>query len=184
MHPRHDLVVDRERALIAFWARYADNLLYLVKSVTDGVEALGLVRQLLKEVGLDLKGTKTGPSVPTDLRVQPVELLGFSLQVREGNVVLGIPDEAWKDLAGALQEAHRTDDPGKQAKSIIIGWTGACGPAVENRVDTAHQTILDMVKENGFKGIITPEDLFDRLKHSRDRWLGKLERATHQRRGY
>lgn len=184
MHPRHDLVVDRERALIAFWARYADNLLYMVKNVTDGVKALVLVRQLLKEVGLDLKGTKTGPTVPTDLRVQPVELLGFSLQVREGKVVLDIPDEARKDLREALQQAHRTDDPGKQAKSIIIGWTEACGPAVENRVDTAHQTILDTVRENGFKGIITPEDLFKRLDDSRGRWLGTLERATHQRRGY
>ncbi len=184
MHPRHDLVVDRERALIAFWARYADNLLYMVKNVTDGVKALGLVRQLLKEVGLDLKGTKTGPSTPTDLRVRPVELLGFSLQVREGKVVLDIPDEARKDLAGALQEAHRTDEPGKQAKYIVNGWTEACGPAVENRVETAHQTILDTVRENGFKGVITPEDLFDRLKDSRDRWKGTLERATRQRRGY
>jgi hypothetical protein len=184
MHPRHDLVVDRQRALIPFWARYADNLLHMVKNVTDGVEALELVRRLLREVGLDLKGKKDGPSTPTDLRVQPVELLGFSLQVRERLVVLDIPDEAWKDLAGALQEAHRADDPGKQARFILNGWAQACGPAVENRVETVHQTILDTVRESGFKGVVTPQNLFDRLKDSRTRWKGKLERASRQRRGF
>jgi hypothetical protein len=183
MHRRHDLVVDREKVLIPFWARYADNLLYMTRNETDGVEALGLVRQLLKEVGLDLKGTKTGPSVPTDLRVRPVELLGFSIQVREGKVVLDIPNDAWKDLGEALQQAHRADEPGKQARSIITGWTEACGPAVENRVETTHQTILDTVKENGFKGIITPETLFERLEDSQSRWKGTLESAPRQRRG-
>ncbi len=184
MHPRHDLAVDRERALIPFWARYADNLLYMVKNETDGVEALELVRQLLQGVGLDLKGQKGEKTKPTDLNVRPVELLGFSMKVNNRNVVLGIPDDAWKNLREALQEAHRTDEPGKQAKSIIIGWTEACGPAVENRVETTHQTILDTVKENGFKGIISPEGLFKRLEDSRDRWKGRLERALLQGRGF
>ncbi|QDU21377.1 reverse transcriptase domain-containing protein [Urbifossiella limnaea] len=180
LHPRHDLAVDREGALIPFWTRYADNVAYLVRSETDGVEALGLVRQLLGQVGLDLKGTTAGPSTPTDLRVRPVELLGFTLQVRDRKVVPDIPDDAWTDLAAALQDAHRADDPGTQARSILCGWAAACGPAVENRLEAVHQTILSTARENGFDGAISPEKLSERLRGSRNRWRGKLERAARQ----
>jgi retron-type reverse transcriptase len=179
LHFRHDLPVDRER-FIAFWGRYADNVCYLVRNATEGERALDLSRTLLNEVGLDLKGQKKDgervPGEPTDLRERPTNLLGFNLTAKP-DVVLEIPDDAWNSLTDALQEAHESNDPPAQARSILYGWAEACGPALEYRVDTILQSILSTARHTGFPRVLTAERLRDVLDGALRRWRTVLRDA-------
>jgi hypothetical protein len=55
LHVVHDVPLDAwDDALL--WHRYADNLVYVCQSVSEGRRVLARVRRLLRKVGLSLKG--------------------------------------------------------------------------------------------------------------------------------
>src|SRR6185295_6749185 len=86
------------------WYRYADNLAYRCRDVTEGHRALERARQLLAPVGLSPKGAD-GP--PVDLRTGgEVQLLGFTLSYAGDRLHLGLGQEAWDGLDQGLAAAR------------------------------------------------------------------------------
>jgi hypothetical protein len=80
LHHLHD-VPFTEGPTSPPWYRYADNLVYLCQSVSEGHQTLEKGRQNLEAGGLTLKGADGGP---VDLRGGQAQLPGFTL-TRQGD---------------------------------------------------------------------------------------------------
>jgi retron-type reverse transcriptase len=113
------------------WFRWADNLVYLCQSVSEGSNAQILARDLLQNAGFTLKG-EDGP--PVNLRRQGarVAILGFLISLRQGRLHYELPRSSWDDLGQALEKAHQASNPVDTANATIRGWLNANGPALES----------------------------------------------------
>jgi RNA-directed DNA polymerase len=65
------------------WLRYADNLVYLCQGVNEGQAAIQAAQQLLKPIGMTLKGVD---GQPVDIRHQGTEILGFAIRWEDGQI--------------------------------------------------------------------------------------------------
>jgi retron-type reverse transcriptase len=90
------------------WYRYADNLVYLAQSVSEGKAMLGKVTQLLQPLGLTLKAEAEVTDLSTGGTAQ---LLGFSLRQDGDQIHYGIGPAAWDNLQHHLGAAHVERDP-------------------------------------------------------------------------
>ncbi len=147
LHYFHDLPLTAA-VKHPFWYRYADNLTYLCRDEAEGQKVLQMVRNLLRQAKLELKG-KDGV---TDLRKNPAELLGFLLREQEGKVIFSLADAAWENLEQHLAEAHNAVDPAKAAQEVVTGWINAFGPAFEND-GTIVARVCDVAVQYGFREI-------------------------------
>lgn len=87
---------------------------------------------LLAEAGFSLKGEQAVPLNLSRHSGRAPVLLGFSLRVIDGRLVLAIPVDAWKCLSNALAAAARSDDPAESRCSIAVGWTTNYAAAVDD----------------------------------------------------
>jgi retron-type reverse transcriptase len=163
LHYIHDVPLTAT-GLFPFWWRYADNLVYLCRDVSEGHQMLLDVQGLLGKAGLTLKG-KDGV---TDLRVKPVQLLGFQLQELNGKLQLCPGKQAWDELRRHLMNAHETTNPTRVAQQVILGWIGALGPAFENGERIATR-ICKQLLQFGFREI-SPALVEERVKQAWERW--------------
>jgi retron-type reverse transcriptase len=163
LHYIHDVPLTAT-GLFPFWWRYADNLVYLCRDVSEGHQMLLDVQGLLGKAGLTLKG-KDGV---TDLRVKPVQLLGFQLQELNGKLQLCPGKQAWDELRRHLMNAHETTNPTRVAQQVILGWIGALGPAFENGERIAAR-ICKQLLQFGFREI-SPALVEERVKQAWERW--------------
>src|SRR5262249_50116729 len=132
--------------------RYADNLCYLGRSVTEGWQVLEKVTQLLQPPGLSLKA---GAEV-VDLRTgSSAQLLGFTLRLEGGQIRYGVGPAAWDSLHQHLGQAHVTNDPPTAARVTVLGWVDSLGPAFESDAVTQ---VLSTAAQYGFREI-NPEDV-------------------------
>lgn len=146
LHDRLDEpVTDTKRSPL--WFRYADNLVYLVQSVSKGRQILRKVRRLLRPLGLTLKGEGGGQNLAKGKEVQ---LLGFTLRHRRNKVVYGLGKEALNHLAQELSLAHATPHPPVTARLSLLGWVASVGPAFANG-DAVLHTVLRLAAEHGFR---------------------------------
>jgi Reverse transcriptase (RNA-dependent DNA polymerase) len=173
LHHRHDLAMaasDPPRC----WVRYADNLLYVTRTVTDGLAALDRARELLSRVDLALKGD---PGVPVDIREQPARVLGLDLRCNGDGISYAVPADAWDDLADLLTRAHEEPNPPALAMAVLAGWTYACAPAVGNYPDASAYRVYSLAREYGFGGTTS----YDRIRYGAvvagGRWEGLLASA-------
>jgi hypothetical protein len=153
MHHAHDLCLKGAFADTA-WLRYADNTIYLCKSV-DVADRIGaFARDSLAETGLTFNAK--GHCL-VDLREQEsVETLGFHVRIRGEQMVYRVGDGAFADLEDALMEAHESADPPRQATEVIKGWVNAYGPAWSRSepLEPTQHRLLAMLKSCGFDRVV------------------------------
>lgn len=153
------------------WYRYADNLVVLAGSVTEGRHALATVSTLLQPLGLTLKGDGDGV---IDLSAgDSAQLLGYRVYRDDDEVRFRIGDTAWDNLRQSLSDAHAEVDPPETALKAVLGWVEYLGPAYEYG-DVSQ--VSDTAAEYGFREI--PGDVLEtRWQASWHRWQGCLRRS-------
>jgi RNA-directed DNA polymerase len=156
--------------------RYADNLCYLGRSVTDGRQVLEKASQLLQPLGLTLKA---GAEV-VDLRTGgSAQLLGFTLRQVGGQIRYGIGPATWDNLKQHLGQAHATNYPPTAACLTVLGCVDSLGPAFESGVVTQ---VLSAAAQYGFREI-NPGDVQTRWQNSWERWQRVRQHARRRYRG-
>lgn len=111
--------------------RYADDLVYLTRSVTDGQRALDADGALLRPTGFHLKERR---NYPVDLRRSgsSTQVLGLRISLASGRVRYEIDSGATRRLSEALRRAHELPDSTAVADAVVQGWINGYGPAVES----------------------------------------------------
>jgi hypothetical protein len=156
------------------WLRYADNVVYACQSVSEGIQALNHARHLLARAGFSLKG-EDGP--PRDLRQgHRASLLGFVVSCREGQVAYALGKYAWDGLAQSLVRAHEAEDPSQAARTAVLGWVNAYGPALASLRSATPGRVLTTAASLGFREVTTSQELRERWEASYRRWCA-LRRA-------
>jgi retron-type reverse transcriptase len=179
LHVTHDVPLDRDVDHPP-WFRYADNLVYLAMSVSEGNQFLEHVRQLLSPAGFTLKGKDE----PIDLREDVAQLLGYQLSLHGDQLRLRPGDDSWTKLGQDLEQAHKDPDPPEAAHRVILGWIQSLGPAFERQDETAIvDRILHIAASQGFREI-QPEELRWRGRDAHRRWQAHRERACRRREGH
>ncbi len=151
--------------------QYADNLVYVCRSVSEGNQALQRARAILHPAGLSLKGED---GLPVNLKRQGarVEILGLRVSYRNGRLRYGLGKKAWRNLEQRLGEAQEADNPGMAAIAAVRGWLAAHGPAFE---DAEECEVLERVcrtaAREGFRELGTEEGPIGWLREARQRWL-------------
>jgi retron-type reverse transcriptase len=170
----HDQVMT-EIAKGLLWFRYADNLAYLVRSMSEGEDVLGKVSRLLEPLGMSLKfqdGVK-------DIRQDRVSLLGFSLHWDGETLHLGVEPGAFTHLQQHLDEVHAAPNPTRAAREAVLAWVEAYAPAFEDG-DVAG--VLATAAGRGFRELVSPARLCERWRTAWGRWQAcraKAQRRPH-----
>jgi retron-type reverse transcriptase len=173
LHHAHDVLIDAEGTL-ASWLRYADDLAYLTREVSEGRGARERAAELLKQVGLTLKG----PGEPIDLREGgTVKLLGLELRLHDGDIRYEIPADAYMKLETNLEEAHVAEDPPETARRAIHGWINSYSPTFEYSADDAIVRVLGLTARYGFRKLLTDEDIRKRWRSAHQFWTALRERS-------
>jgi retron-type reverse transcriptase len=146
LHHVHDLAINPGDELPSCWFRYADNLVYLTKDVSEGVQTLRQSQTLLQSAGFTLKG-EDGPSV--NLKEERAHLLGFQISFDNGQVVYRLGEDAWKGLRSSLDKAHEALNPPVYARSAVRGWINAYGPAFESTYGAEVERVLQLSMVSG-----------------------------------
>lgn len=175
---------------LPFWLRYADNIVYLCRNVSEGRRALQRARELLSQAGMTFKG-QTGP--PVNLRRQGarVELLGIQLRMDGDQTLLSPGQNAWEDLARHLERAHTLPRPTARAKEIVQGWLVAFTPAFENAdVQDVLQRVHQVAAQAGLRELTNDRKLASQIQEAVCRWRvlsgndGELWQDVFSRIGY
>jgi hypothetical protein len=159
------------------WLRYADNLVFAVRSVTEGIKILGQARQLLEPAGHTLKGEDGNP---VDLRTGEAQLLGFTLSLRNNRLHPGLGEASWRQLAQDLEQAHETADPPTAAHRVVEGWLGCFGAAFESSGASDLERVYRIAAAQGFRELTAPGALRNRINGSHRRWRALRRRAHHR----
>ena len=157
--------------------RYADNLVFATRSVTEGHQILNQARRLLRPDGHTLKG-ENGP--PVDLRTGEAQLLGFTLSLRNNRLHLGLGEASWRQLARDLEQTHEAEDPPTAAQRVVESWLTCFGAAFESSGASDLERVYRVAAALGFRELTDPEAPRERIKGSRRRWRALCRRA-HQR---
>jgi hypothetical protein len=167
LHHALDLGVNQGHHPLRHYFRYADDLTFLRRSVSEGHQALSQARRLLEKDRFTLKGV----GGTHDLRAgQKAQLLGFLLSRRDGRLHLQPGRDAWKKLEQALVKAHETVNPAEAARTVVNGWVEAYGPAFEDWRATTLDRLLMMAARLGFREVTSPEGLADQCELAWRRW--------------
>jgi retron-type reverse transcriptase len=159
------------------WLRYADNVIFATRSVTEGALILDQARRLLEAAGHTLKG-ENGP--PVDLRTGEAQLLGFTLSLRNSRLHLGLGEASWRQLARDLEQAHETEDPPTAAQRVVEGWLTCFGAAFESSGATDLAKVYRVAAAQGFRELTAPGTLREGINGSRKRWR-TVRRTAHHR---
>ena len=155
LHHAHDLGVNQGQH--PPWYRYADNLVYICQSVSEGQQVLMRARHLLEQADFTLKGVE-GP--PVDLRQErTAPVLGFQLSSQNGALRFDLGKEAWTKLEQGLLRVHETDNPAHIAPQVVRGWVASYGPAFESLRMDIHRHVLDTTARLGLREICSLETL-------------------------
>lgn len=162
-----------------FWFRYADNLCFLARNVSEGRLLMRKVRRLLNPLGLTLRDDG---GVHDLSKGKEAQLLGFTLRRSGNQVVFNLGKKAMNHLAQNLGKAHETVHPQETARQSLLGWVESVGPAFENGV-TEIPMILRQAAEHGFRELASPDELQQLWKESWVRWEETRKRAYRQLQG-
>jgi hypothetical protein len=172
MHMNHDLFFAEETNKPFFVRdcdgyRYADNLIFSTKSVSEGHQVLDSIRQHLLHCQTPVKDDAR----VHDLRdeSEAPQILGFTLRCREDRLVFGLREDALHRLASALEEAYSQSDPAQAAKQAATGWIGWIGPVFESGCELPKRIARTMY-ETGFRDVLSLARIGDLCETSRRRW--------------
>jgi len=162
-----------EQAAHPPWLRYADNLVYPSRCAHEGTAAVQAAQELLKPIGMTLKGQD---GKPVDIREEPANILGLALRWENGQIEYDLTEEPWSNLEQALSEANAGTSPAA-AEQAVAGWMEAYGPAFEGKRDEpALDRILETAVAAGYREI-SRHRLKSCLQSSKDRWAHKKDCA-------
>ncbi len=161
--------------------RYADNLVYLGRSVSEGLTAIDQTKQLLLPTGMTLKGQD---GTPVDLRLgDQVRILGYRLKWEKGRLRYGLDGEAWAGLKRDLAVAHKESNPFQTAMEVVRGWIGYYGPAFESKIEeVVISRILGITAKTGFREI-TSTQVRRYAQSAQDHWTAYRKRWLYQGQG-
>ena len=145
--------------------RYADDLVFVGRDVSEGLAAIDQAKQLLEPHGLTLKGNAGNP---VDLRDSPAQILGYALKW-EGRIQCSLPDDAWKQLGEKLAEGHRHANPVKAAEMAAKGWLQHAGPTLEEESVSVIDRIMATAQQTGFREL-PRESVMRAVQSSQDSW--------------
>jgi hypothetical protein len=167
LHHALDVGVNQRHHPRWHYFRYADDLTFACRRVSEGRQALSHASRLLERNGFTLKG---GAGVH-DLRAgQMAQLLGLLLSRRDGRLHLQPGKDAWKKLEQGLAMSHETANPTEAARLVVNGWIASHGPAFEDWRVTTLDRLLMTAARRGFREVTSPEGLADRCELAWRRW--------------
>lgn len=155
------------------WFRYADNLVYLCRSVSEGCKALKRSRSLLAKVGLSLKGKDGLADLDSG---ETALILGFQVTRSNGSVQFGLGDTTLTHLRQHLEEARMEPDPVEAALSTLRLWINAYGPAFKDGEATL-EAITSLAAEMDLREIPGSEVLRGWMATAHLRWCTCRERV-------
>lgn len=133
------------------WYRWADDLAYLCRGVTECHQAIGQAAEMLRPAGFSLKGT-AGRPVNLKRQGARVEILGYEVSFKDGWFLLHIPTSAWTRFRQELEQAYAGERPCQLAAVSIRGWLGHYGVAVGGEeVQRVARRVMDLAAELGFR---------------------------------
>ncbi|MDB5306082.1 MAG: ltrA 3 [Gemmataceae bacterium] len=143
------LDVGVERRHLPPWRRFADNLAFVCRSVTEGEKAIQCCRELLDPAGLTLKGEDGRPA---DLnRGSRAHLMGYTL-FRTGSGLGLVPGpDAWRKLEANLLRAHRSAHPPLTASQAVLGWVHYAGPTFESQRGVTLERLRQTTTRYGYQ---------------------------------
>ena len=150
--------------------RYSDNLAYLVQRVTDGQGVLEQADNLLRPLGMSLKGTDGVHDLSTG---GTATLLGFDLRWGGAGLELKPAAKAWTSLRKHLQDCHGTPVPSRTALQQLRSWVTAYAPAV---TDSDVGKALTTAAEYGLREF-NPDAVVTAWRPAWERWKRCLVRA-------
>jgi len=158
------------------WFRYADNLVYLSRSVNEGHRILGSVREYLERVNMTLKGE---PGTAINLTEgNRAELLGTIVRMEEDRLTYSPGSEAWTKLNTCLAKAWESTVPQEAALAGVCGWVDSFGMTFESSEDLIRRALM-RASEFGFREL-NPQDLDQRWHASCVRWQECRRKAFHK----
>jgi hypothetical protein len=165
-----DVLVMEHTGTKPLWYRYADNLVYLASSVSEGKGMLDTVSSWLQPCGLTLRAEADVVDLSTG---DEAHLLGFNLRQEGDRLHYSIGAAAWDNLKQHLSETHSRENPAATARQIVLGWVDSLGPAFESS-DVAE--VLSTMSGYGFREI-DPDEVHGHWRASWKRWRACLGRA-------
>lgn len=171
LHEIHDRQIDHmlSKAQSGKWVRYADDIVYLTRTVASGKKTVEYAESQIAERGMHFKPSKN-PTV--NLRARTIEFLGMTIRVIDGKTVqFEVPKSAVSYLKQRLTEARCGPNPGRAAQKLLEGWVGYFAPvAYTDVIKSAFQA----AREYGF--VEVDESELERVQLAgQSKWLNVLE---------
>jgi hypothetical protein len=158
---------------VPFLARYVDNLPCLTKDVNEGRDVVKRCRDLLLGLGLSLKDQPEGEYLVDLADGGTTELLGFAVSSEGGSLRYGVPDSSLTMLGDQLLQSHRTANPPRAAKAVVVGWLTAVGPAFDDRRPLVTDRVCSMVRKAGYREL-TRDFILSTWASAHSSWESKL----------
>jgi hypothetical protein len=171
LHSKHDLLFMGQTNK-PFWVRhceggrYADNLIYAARNVTEGRRVLDNLCQHFLRQDLPLKDDaqvydlRSGAKAP---------MLGFLACCQDGRLHYELPDTAVDWVSEHLDETHDKPDPAAAAYAAVAGTLAWIGPALENGRSLLPQ-ITRSLHHHGYRDVCSRAALQALWEASCQRW--------------
>lgn len=152
LHHRHDVLMEQHRRGFPLLLRYADNITYLCRSVSEGTETLSMTNDILNHFNQRLK-RQDGP--PVDIReAHNRVLLGFIPRWRDGQLKLAIPQKSYEGLEQHILTALHQPSHEKVTDSVVKAWIRSKGTALTKKVRReVVSNVLRLCDECGYRGL-------------------------------
>jgi retron-type reverse transcriptase len=176
LNEHHDRRIKQEISRELLWWCYADNLVYLCQSMSEGGQVLQAVGSLLEPLGMTLKGE--GGVKDLD-QGDMAHLLGFSLWWSGEVLHLEAEPESFSQLRQHLGQSHVTPNPQRTALDVARGWVKAYAPAFEDGDVTS---VLAAMSECGFREGISLMLVQGWWQDAWERWQRRRQKARRRHR--
>lgn len=160
----------RERLPDVPLVRVADDLLVLCRSEREASEAYAVLKRLVVDCGMRLKGTPES-SVRNLSAGDAVGWLGYGLRVVENRLRVDLTDRTWQQLERRFMECHEKPDPPLRAVEVLRGWTGQLGPAYptsDHRL--VHAQVTRIAVTHGFEELPPYEEFLGWWVDAHGKW--------------
>ncbi len=167
------------------YVRYADNVAWLTKTITEGRDTHQRIQELLLEsCSLRLKSTQNNEGrygTPVDLAKTPANLLGFQVRLRQGELHCNLEEGAWRELQETLDECHNEPYSTLRAQQVLQGWIQAHGP-VFRAAGRQHycRQFISILRRTRFPEV-QEHCLISSMTRAHNEWLQRLSQGNHQR---
>lgn len=157
--------------------RYVDNLTFLCKDVCEAGRTLTIARELVENIGFQLKGAD---GEPQDLRDPEFNhtVLGLIPRWQNGRLCFSIPEPTFDHLAEGLLYDNEAVKPAENALRRCHGWLQMMGPALTSTQEREIVSrVTDIALRAGYRNIVF-WDLLETSRKARGIWHRILRDAS------